>query len=125
MPGLTLDAGALIEFDRNDRRVVALIARSLEHGHGFAVPAAVLGQVWRDGSRQARLARFLRASEVSIETLDDKRARDAGQLCGVRGTSDVVDASLVLCARARDHKIVTSDPDDIRRLDPTIDLIVI
>jgi hypothetical protein len=125
MPGLTLDAGALIGFERNDRRVVALIARSLEHGHSFAIPAAVVGQVWRDGRRQAKLARFLGAGQVDIETLDDKRARDCGQLCGVRGTSDLVDASVVLCARSRGHKIVTSDPDDIRRLDPVIEMIVV
>jgi len=125
MPGLTLDAGALIGFERNDRRVVALIARSLEHGHSFAIPAAVVGQVWRDGRRQAKLARFLGARQVDIETLDDKRARDCGQLCGVRGTSDVVDASVVLCARSRGHTIVTSDPDDIRRLDPVIEMIVV
>jgi hypothetical protein len=47
VPGLTLDAGALIAFERNDRRLVAVIARSLEHGHGLAVPAGVVGQVWR------------------------------------------------------------------------------
>jgi hypothetical protein len=125
MPGLTLDAGALIGFERNDRRVVSLIARSLEHGHSFAIPAAVVGQVWRDGRRQARLARFLRAPRVEIETLDDKRARDCGQLCGVRGASDVVDASLVLCAKSRGHKIVTSDPDDVRRLDSAVELIIV
>jgi hypothetical protein len=123
VPGLTLDAGALIAFERNDRRVVALIARSLEHGHGLAVPAGVVGQVWRDGRRQARLARLFGADEVEIETLDDLRARTAGQLCGARGTSDVVDATVVLCARARGHRIVTSDPDDLRRLDSAIPLI--
>jgi hypothetical protein len=29
MAGLTLDAGALIAFERNDRRVVALLTRDL------------------------------------------------------------------------------------------------
>jgi hypothetical protein len=123
MPGLTLDAGALIAFERNDRRLVALIAQSLEHGYSLAVPAGVVGQVWRDGRRQARLARFLGSDMVQVETLDDQRARHAGQLCGVRGASDVIDASVVLCARARGHRIATSDPDDIQRLDPTAQLI--
>jgi hypothetical protein len=115
--GLTLDAGALIAFERNDRRLVALIARTLAHGSSLAVPAGVVGQVWRDGRRQARLARLLGANEVEIEALDDQRARAAGQLCGVAGTSDVVDASVVLCARARNHSIATSDPGDLERLD--------
>ena len=125
MAGLTLDAGALIAFERNDRRLVAMIAQSLERGLTLAVPAGVVGQVWRDGRRQARLARFLGSDAVAIETLDDQRARHAGQLCGVRGTTDVIDASVVLCARARGHRIATSDPDDIHRLDPSAPLIVV
>ena len=125
MAGLTLDAGALIAFERNDRRLVSLIARSLERGDSLAVPAGVVGQVWRDGCRQARLARLLGADTVAIEPLDDRRARDAGQLCGVRGATDVIDASVVLCARARGHRIVTSDADDIRRLDPRVTVIAV
>jgi hypothetical protein len=125
MAGLTLDVGALIAFERNDRRLVALIARSLERRHSIAVPAGVVGQVWRDGRRQARLARLLGAPQVEIEDLDDRRARHAGQLCGVRGTTDVIDASVVLCARARGHRIATSDPDDLRRLDPAAHLILV
>jgi predicted nucleic acid-binding protein len=123
MPGLTLDAGALIAFDRNDRRTVALISRAIAHGHSLAVPAGVVGQAWRDGRRQARLARLLGATDVDVVPLDDQAARDAGQLCGVRRTGDVIDASIVLCARSRGHRIVTSDPDDLRRLDPNLLLI--
>ena len=125
MPGLTLDAGALIAFERNDRRCIALLARALGHAHALVVPAGVLGQVWRDGRRQARLARLLALDEVDIEPLDDLRARAAGQLCGMTRTADVIDATVVLCARARGHRIVTSDPDDLARLDPRIGLIVI
>ena len=118
MEGLTLDAGALIAFERNDRRLIVLLARAREHRLPVAIPAGVVGQVWRDGRRQARLARLLRSTEVEIEPLDDARAREAGQLCGVRRTTDVIDASVVLCARRRQHLIATSDPDDIRILDP-------
>jgi predicted nucleic acid-binding protein len=125
MPGLTLDAGALIAFEKNDRRVVALLARALVHEHSLAVPAGVVGQVWRDGRRQARLARLLAADDVKIEPLDDQCARAAGQLCGVSGTFDVIDASVVLCARSHGHRIATSDPDDIRTLDPNAPVIVV
>ncbi len=125
MPGLTLDAGALIAFDRNDRHVVALIARALEHGYALAVPAGVVGQAWRDGRRQARLARLLASREVEVEALDDQRAREAGQLCGVRRTPDVIDASVVLCARSRGHRILTADAADIRALGPDVEIIVI
>jgi hypothetical protein len=123
--GLTLDAGALIALERNDRRVVALLSRALHHELPIVVPAGVIGQVWRDGRRQARLARFLASSEVAVEPLDDRRAREAGQLCGLRGTADVIDASVVIGARARGDRIATSDPDDLARLDPRAVLITV
>jgi hypothetical protein len=63
--GLTLDAGALIAFDRNDRRVVALLVEATAEGLGFAIPAGVVGQVWRDGRKQGRLARLLAAPVVT------------------------------------------------------------
>jgi hypothetical protein len=125
MNGLTLDAGALIAFEKNDRKLVTLLARALELGHALVVPAGALGQVWRDGRRQVRLARLLASNEVEVEPLDDQRARAAGQLCGVMHTSDVIDASVVLCARKRSHRIVTSDPADIRRLAPKAVIIAV
>ena len=119
MPGLTLDAGALIAFERNDRQVVGLLAQALANGLAITVPAGVVGQVWRDGRRQVRLARLLGAPDVVVEPLDDQRAREAGQLCGVRGTTDVIDASVVLAARRRGDRIASSDAPDLLRLDPT------
>lgn len=120
MSTLTLDAGALVAFDRNDRRAVMLIVQGLAHGWRFAVPAGVVGQVWRDGRRQARLARLLGSEAVEVDPLDDRRAREAGQLCGLSGTADVIDASVVLCAQRRGGRVATSDPDDLRRLDPRL-----
>ena len=123
MIGLTLDAGALIAFERADRLVTTLLRTALDHKLRLAVPAGVVGQVWRDGRKQARVARLLGSSLVEIEPLDDDAARRAGQLCGVARTSDVVDASVIVCARRRGHAIVTSDGDDLRRLDPAIELV--
>ena len=123
MTGITLDAGALIAFERNTRAVVSIIRRAVDAGATVTVPAGVVGQVWRDGRRQVRLARLLGSPTVAVEALDDARARAAGQLCGVRHTSDVIDASVVLCARARGQAVLTSDADDLRRLDPSIAII--
>jgi hypothetical protein len=120
MSGLTLDTGALIAFERGDRAVVAIVRRSLERGLRLAVPAGVVGQAWRDGRKQARLARLLGSDLVEIEILDDMRARSAGQLCGATHTADVIDASVVLCARHRAHGVLTSDADDLSRLDPSL-----
>lgn len=125
MKGLTLDAGALIALERGDRRMVAWLEEALVAGLEITVPAGALGQVWRDGARQVRLVRLLASPRVGIDALDARRAKEAGALCGLRGTTDVIDASVVLCARARQHRAVTSDPGDLRRLDPTIVLLVV
>jgi hypothetical protein len=120
LSGVTLDAGALIAFDRNDRRVVAVIARAIQQGVAVVIPAGVVGQAWRNGQRQVRLAHLLGSDAVTVEPLDDAEARAAGQLCGVTKTSDVIDASVVLCARRRGHAVMTSDAGDLRRLHPTL-----
>jgi hypothetical protein len=98
---------------------VVLVARALSQGARLAVPAGVVTQVWRDGARQARLATLLGAAGVDVVTLDDRGARAAGQLLGVSGTSDVVDATVVWCARRLDMTVV-SDADDLRAIDPTV-----
>lgn len=118
--GLTLDASALIAFERNDRAVVAIIVRAQQHQIRLAAPAGVIGQAWRDARRQVRLARLLGADLVEVVPLDDARARAAGQLCGVTGTRDVIDASVVLCARERGHAVLTADVDDLERLDASL-----
>ena len=62
---LVLDAGALIAIERSDRQLRAV----LQNAHDRAVPvrtsAAVVGQVWRGGARQAVLARALAGVEVA------------------------------------------------------------
>jgi hypothetical protein len=123
--GLTLDTGALIAFERNDRYVLSLISRALEAELGITVPAGVVAQAWRDGRKQVRLARLLGAPQIQVDALDDRRARAAGQLCGVSKTRDIVDASVVLCARDRSHAVVTSDAGDLRRLDGQLQLIAV
>ena len=125
MNGAVLDAGPLVAFERNDRRVVAIVARALEHGDKLMIPAGVVAQVWRDGRRQARLARLLGAPICEVVPLDDAAARAAGQICGVSGTADVVDASVALVARQRDMRVVTSDPEDLRRIDASLTLVAI
>jgi hypothetical protein len=123
--GLVLDAGALIALDRGDKRMIALLDRALAQGRTFRVPAGVVGQAWRDGRVQVNLARFLRSEEVEIVPLDPPLARACGELCGASGSPDVIDASVVILARERRAAIVTSDPSDLRRLDPSAQIIAI
>jgi predicted nucleic acid-binding protein len=47
----------------------------------------------------------------------------AGGLCAACGSSDAIDASVVLVARRHGGRVATSDPDDLRRLDPHLDIV--
>lgn len=88
------------------------------------MPAGVIGQVWRDGARQSRLARLVKSGLLEVRDLDLDEARAAGSLCGISGTADVVDASVALLARRHRAAVVTSDPDDLRKLDPELPLVM-
>lgn len=123
--GIVLDAGALITLYRGDKRMIALLDRALTQGRVFRVPAGVVGQAWRDGRVQVALARFLRAEEVEIVSLDPHLARSCGELCAATNSQDVIDASVVILARERRDPIVTSDPKDLRRLDPAARIIAV
>ena len=123
--GIVLDAGALIALDRGDKRMIALLQRASMQGRTFRVAAGVLGQVWRDGRVQVNLSRFLRSEEVQIVPLDEALARACGELCRDTNSHDVIDASVVILARERRDPIVTSDPDDLRRLDPGAEIIFV
>jgi predicted nucleic acid-binding protein len=125
VPGITLDTGALIAVERGDRRLQALLDEATATGSDLAVPAGVIAQAWRGSLRQARLARFLALSSVTAVVLDEPEARAAGALCGRAGTADVVDASVVICARVRGHSVVTGDPDDLAALDPALRLVTL
>lgn len=65
----------------------------------------------------------VRACSTSTRLTCTPHARAAGQLCAATATSEVVDASVVLVARVVDGVTVTGDADDLRRLDPSIDLV--
>ena len=105
--------------------MVHLLDRVIAVGGALEILTPVVAQVWRDGSRQARLARLLRASDVVLVGLDAEMARAVGVLCGAVGVADVVDGHVALHARRRDLAVLTSDPDDIARLDPTLTIVAI
>ncbi|HEY1088864.1 MAG TPA: PIN domain-containing protein [Archangium sp.] len=123
MSGAVLDTGALVAFERMDRTMIAIVVRAQQSESRLYVPAGVVAQAWRDGRKQARLAMLLNSPLVEVVPLTDTRARAAGQLCGARRTRDVVDASVVLLAREHGVPAITSDMDDLTRLDPSVTLI--
>lgn len=109
--------------ERDDRATAAVIEAARQEGRAVIVPAGVVGQVWRGGGRQARLARLLSAHGVIVEPLTDTGARAAGVLCGNAGTGDVVDASVVIAARRHQATVISADRGDLEVLDSTIRLV--
>jgi hypothetical protein len=108
-----LDAGALVAVDRRDRMVGAQLRVLQQQGTPIRVSAAVVGQVWRDGRKQANLARVL--AGVGIEALGTGDGKRIGELLALVGSADVVDAHVVLMTMPADL-VLTSDPGDIRKL---------
>lgn len=125
MSGVTLDAGGLIALDRNDRRVIVLLARASELASTVTVPATALAQAIRRPARQARLSRLIRQPTTQLAPLDGPDATAVGILLAKSRTSDISDAHVVICARRAEQPIVTSDPDDLSRLDPNARLVVV
>lgn len=125
MSGLTLDTGALIGVERASARVATLLTAARRQSLEVRVPAPALAQVFRGGHRQARLARFLNYPETRVVPFDEEAARAAGSLLGASGTTDVVDAAVVVCAWRFDDAVVTSDPGDLARLDPRLELVTL
>jgi hypothetical protein len=113
MSGVTYDTGALVAADRGERRVWSIHRRALERSKLPIVPAAVLGQAWRRGP-QPDLSRLLAGCQV--ESLSEATARAAGTLMDAAGSSDLVDATVVVGALKRGDAIVSADRSDIAAL---------
>lgn len=113
MTGITYDTGALIAAERSDRQMWLFHRRALNRGVIPTVPSAVLAQGWRGGP-QPLMSRLL--AGCYVEPLDEQLARSAGTACGRAGTSDIIDAVVVVGAAARGDQIATSDIDDILHL---------
>jgi len=123
MAGVTLDAGALIALDRDDRRIVALVARAAETRARLTLPATALAQALRRPERQTRLSRLVRQPTTDVVPLDRVDATNVGRLLAASGTTDITDAHVVICARRAGTAVVTSDPEDLRRLDPQLEIV--
>jgi hypothetical protein len=113
MTALILDAGALIAIDRDDRVVYKKIQDALRMGDPVRTNPNAVAQVWRNGAKQARLAKTLRMVEVVPITRED--GYRAGELLGATRTKDVVDATVALLVESGDE-LYTSDPGDLRLL---------
>ena len=121
--GIAFDAGGLIALERNNRRVFSILATALEDGSRIIVPATALAQVIRNPATQVRLWRMVQHDATDVTPLDASHAQAVGALLARTGTSDITDAHVVICAQRSDLVVITSDPLDLKRLDPKLRVI--
>lgn len=125
MSGITFDAGGLIALDRNDRRVIILLARAVERGQRITIPATALAQAIRNPARQSRLSRLIRQASTDLVALNGRDATAVGLLLARTATADIVDAHVVICAQKAGQAIITSDAGDLKRIAPELLLVVV
>lgn len=109
---LTLDTGALVALERGDARAHALVERAGRGGRVF-VPISVVVEWWR--GQRGPAARLLDGFDV--EPLSLVVARAAGEALGrVRRGPSPTDAVVMASAAQRGDVVLTSDLDDLVRL---------
>ena len=87
---MILGAGVLIALDSDSARARGYLTTAERISDVLHTTSPVAAQVWRDGSRQAQLARVLRAMTVHPFLPDDVPV--VGEALRRSGTADVVDA---------------------------------
>ncbi|MFS8101800.1 hypothetical protein LFM09_32200 [Lentzea alba] len=113
--GIVLDAGALIHVESDPRgRVYGACRDVLDAGTPALLPTVVLAQVWRASPQQAPVS-VLRRMYRSVPFTEDV-AEAVGRLLAAAGTSDVVDAAVVIAAVSHNCAVLTSDPGDLGKL---------
>ena len=119
--GVVLDAGAFIAAERGDRTMIALIKLFVGSKTSLVTSAGVVAQVWRGGTgRQVPVAYLLK--RTTVVDLTRVVARTLGRMLGQSGARDAVDAHVAFIARERGWPVLTSDPDDLRAIDPTLEV---
>src|SRR5258706_14246749 len=108
-----LDAGSLVAIEKRDRKVGAMLRLLQQQRVPLWTSAAVVAQVWRDGRKQALLAKTL--AGVGVRALGEGDDRAIGELLALARMDDVIDAHIALVVDDGD-RVLTSDPDDIARL---------
>ena len=91
----------------------------------ITIPATALAQAIRNPARQSRLSRLIRQAGTDLIPLNGPDATAVGLLLARTATADIVDAHVVICALRAGQAVVTSDADDLRRIAPELQLVVV
>lgn len=111
---LVLDAGVLIAHERCDEFAAAWLQRASLQRVDIAVVVTTIAETWRDGARQARLARLL--GTCRIIDCDRSLAAAAGALLAATGSANTLDALVVAAGQRYQGVVVTDDVDDMTPL---------
>lgn len=122
MSTLVLDSGALIALERGSRQMLAILDQASKGADQVVLPRSVIAQVWRGTPRQANIARLVNLAvrddgSVLIDELTEDRAKAIGITIGETSHSDIVDVHVALAASERGYGVLTSDDDDIAKVD--------
>jgi len=101
--------------------VARAAADSAGSGQPGTAPDAVVDQEWRGGSgRQARVAALLglKPEQLTTVALDTAAAKRIGSAVAASGHTDIVDVHVAIIAADRSAGLLTSDRDDLLRVDP-------
>lgn len=118
MNGAVLDAGAFVALERGHSRIAELFKKARAQEIPLVTSAGVVAQVFRGGARQTPITFALKWQGMEVIELGLRSARTIGRMLAVSGTADVIDAHTALLARERQWPIVTSDANDLRKIDP-------
>ena len=111
---MIFDVGVFIALDNPAQGcvVAALVEWMLAEGVTPVTTEAVLAQAWRHPATQVPMAMLVKTTEVHPFGVP----QITGMRCAGSGTNDVVDAGLAVLAEQLDLTILTTDPDDMVRL---------
>jgi hypothetical protein len=113
--GLTFDTGALIGLERSRQLMRKVYDTAISNDVPIVVPAVVIAEWWRTGTRTKLRAELLRS--MRVEPLTDSIARLAGAALTLVPTAGTIDAIVMASAAMRPREVVyTSDPDDLEAL---------
>ena len=113
MATIVYDTGALLAAERRNPDFLALHDEVTKARIRPLVPVVVLAQAWRGGP-QRQISRVLKACDILPD--DQRTGRAAGLACAASGTTDVVDAIVIVTAVRHQAPIVTSDPGDLTHI---------
>jgi predicted nucleic acid-binding protein len=66
---------------------------------------------------------MIQSGRTEVIPLDGLHAQAVGALLARTGASDIADAHVVICAQEAGYAVITSDPLDLKRLDPKLRVI--